>query len=119
MAVPPSPPKRLVPGEHTQVSYRLGGSLEANVSRSRVYSFVLDALGQPVELGSGRFAKAYLGEERWLESKTDFRRHIVIKILQKGVSDEDQMRFQMEKELLERVQGHPNIIRLFASGEGD
>lgn len=89
------------------------------VMRSRSYSFVLDALGQPVELGSGRFAKAYLGEERWLESKTDFRRHIVIKILQKGVSDEDQMRFQMEKELLERVQGHPNIIRLYASGEGD
>jgi serine/threonine protein kinase len=89
------------------------------VLRSRSYSFVLDALGQPVELGSGRFAKAYLGEERWLESKTDFRRHIVIKILQRGVSDEDQMRFQMEKELLERVQGHPNIIRLYASGEGD
>jgi serine/threonine protein kinase len=89
------------------------------VMRSRAYSFVLDALGHPIELGSGRFAKAYLGEERWLESKTDFRRHIVIKILQRGVSDEDAMRFQMEKELLERVQGHPNIIRLFASGEGD
>ena len=89
------------------------------VVRTRSYSFVLDALGQPVELGSGRFAKAYLGEERWLESKTDFRRHIVIKILQKGVSEEDSLRFQMEKELLERVQGHPNIIRLYASGEGD
>ena len=89
------------------------------VVRTRAYTFVLDALGQPVELGSGRFAKAYLGEERWLESKTDFRRHIVIKILQKGVSEEDALRFQMEKELLERVQGHPNIIRLYASGEGD
>jgi serine/threonine protein kinase len=87
--------------------------------RSRAYAFVLDPRGNPVELGSGRFAKAYLGEERWLESKTDFRRPIVIKILQKGVSEEDHMRFQMEKELLERVQGHPNIIELFASGEGE
>jgi serine/threonine protein kinase len=89
------------------------------VVRTRSYSFVLDAIGLPVEIGSGRFAKAYLGEERWLESKTDFRRHVVIKILQKGVTEEDSLRFQMEKELLERVQGHPNIIRLFASGEGD
>ncbi len=87
--------------------------------RSRAYAFILDPRGNPVELGSGRFAKAYLGEERWLESKTDFRRPIVIKILQKGVSEEDHMRFQMEKELLERVQGHPNIIELYASGEGE
>ncbi len=90
-----------------------------HVVRSRAYSFVLDAQGKPVEIGSGRSAKAYLGEERWLESKTDFRRDIVIKILQKGVSEEDAMRFQMEKELLERVQGHPNIVHLFASGEGE
>ncbi|HEX7604234.1 MAG TPA: protein kinase [Polyangiaceae bacterium] len=87
--------------------------------RSRAYAFVVDERGLPIEVGSGRFAKAYLGEERWLESKTDFRRQVVIKILQKGVSEEDGMRFQMEKELLERVQGHPNIIRLFASGEGN
>jgi serine/threonine protein kinase len=80
---------------------------------------VLDAQGKPVEIGSGRSAKAYLGEERWIESKTDFRRDVVIKILQKGVSEEDAMRFQMEKELLERVQGHPNIVHLFASGESD
>jgi serine/threonine protein kinase len=71
----------------------------------------------PIELGSGRFAKAYLGEERWLESKTAVRRPIAIKVLQKGVSGEDQMRFQMEKEILERVQGHPNIVELLASGE--
>ncbi len=90
-----------------------------HVLRSRAYAFVLDEHGQPIELGSGRFAKAYLGEERWLESKTDFRRSVVIKILQKGVGEEDMMRFQMEKELLERVQGHPNIIRLHASGEGN
>jgi serine/threonine protein kinase len=80
---------------------------------------VLDAEGKPVEIGSGRSAKAYLGEERWLESKTDFRREVVIKILQKGVSEGDAMRFQMEKELVERVQGHPNIVHLFASGESD
>jgi serine/threonine protein kinase len=91
----------------------------AHVVRSRAYAFVLDARGSPVEVGSGRFAKAYLGEERWLESKTDFRRYVVIKILQKGVTDEDRMRFQIEKELLERVQGHPNIVGLHASGESD
>jgi serine/threonine protein kinase len=88
-------------------------------SRTRTYSFVLDVHGEPIELGSGRFAKAYLGEERWLDSKTDFRREVVIKVLQRGVSGEDQLRFQMEKELLERVQGHPNIVRLLASGEAD
>ena len=91
----------------------------AHVVRSRAYAFVLDARGLPVEIGSGRFAKAYLAEERWLESKTDFRRDVVIKILQKGVTDEDRMRFQIEKELLERVQGHPNIVGLHASGESD
>lgn len=89
------------------------------VVRSRAYAFVLDENGLPIEIGSGRFAKVYLGEERWLESKTDFRRSVVIKILQRGVGQEDQLRFQMEKELLERVQGHPNIVRLFASGEAD
>ncbi|MBI3182450.1 MAG: protein kinase [Myxococcales bacterium] len=105
--------------EDTQVNFRIPASLEANVSRSRMYSFVLDPNGNPVELGSGRFAKAYLGEERWLESKTAFTQNVAIKILQRGVSEEDQLRFQMEKELLERVQGHPNVIHLHASGESD
>ncbi|HJZ87066.1 MAG TPA: protein kinase [Polyangia bacterium] len=90
-----------------------------HVLRTRAYAFVLDPMGMPIELGSGRFAKAYLGEERWLESKTAFRRNVAIKILQRGVSEEDALRFQMEKELLERVQGHPNIIILYASGESD
>ncbi|AKV01959.1 serine/threonine protein kinase [Labilithrix luteola] len=90
-----------------------------HIVRSRAYSFNLDARGAPIELGSGRFAKVYAGEERWLESKTDFRRSVVIKMLQRGVSEEDHMRFQMEKELLERVQGHPNIVELFASGENE
>ncbi|MBL9015601.1 MAG: protein kinase [Myxococcales bacterium] len=89
------------------------------VARSRIYAFVVDENGQPIELGSGRFAKAYLGEERWVESKTTLRRPVAIKCLQKGVSGEDQMRFQMEKEILERVQGHPNIVELLGSGEGD
>ena len=89
------------------------------VSRSRIYAFVVDETGQPIELGSGRFAKAYLGEERWVESKTTLRRPVAIKCLQRGVTGEDQMRFQMEKEILERVQGHPNIVELLASGEGD
>ncbi len=89
------------------------------VSRSRIYAFVVDETGLPIELGSGRFAKAYLGEERWVESKTTLRRPVAIKCLQKGVTGEDQMRFQMEKEILERVQGHSNIVELLASGEGD
>jgi serine/threonine protein kinase len=89
-----------------------------HIERGRAYSFALPN-GEPVELGSGRFAKAYLGEERWLESKTAFRRPVAIKILQRGVSAEDALRFQMEKELLERVQGHPNVITLYASGEAD
>lgn len=98
---------------------REGRAAAFHITRTRAYSFVLDARGNPIELGSGRFAKAYLGEERWLESKTDYRKPIVIKILQKGVSEEDHMRFQMEKELLERVQGHPNIVELMCSGENE
>ncbi len=89
------------------------------INRSRTYAFVVDKEGNPIELGSGRFAKVYLGEERWVQSKTAFRRNVAIKILQKGVTAEAQMRFQMEKELLEMVQGHPNIIELLASGESD
>jgi serine/threonine protein kinase len=89
------------------------------INRIRSYAFVLDESGNPVELGSGRFAKAYLGEEYWGESKTAFRRNVAIKILQRGVSAEDQLRFQLEKEILERVQGHPNIVELLTSGESD
>jgi serine/threonine protein kinase len=106
------------PEEHTLPAHEsLAG--HTFVTRSRAYSFSLDQAGLPIELGSGRFAKAYLGEEKWLESKTAFSRSVAIKILQKGVSGEDALRFQMEKEILERVQGHPNIIALFASGESD
>jgi serine/threonine protein kinase len=90
-----------------------------HIVRSRAYSFVRDEVGRPVELGSGRSGKAFLGDELWLESKTAFRRRVAIKILQKGVTPEDALRFQMEKEVLERVQGHPNIILLHASGESD
>ena len=87
------------------------------ISRARSYAFVVDERGMPIELGSGRFAKAFLGEERWAQSKTTFRRNVAIKIMQRGVSPEDQMRFQLEKEILERVQGHPNIVELLASGD--
>ncbi|MBX3189079.1 MAG: protein kinase [Labilithrix sp.] len=118
-----SGPMSVPPGQALAVradqAPRENRSAAFHITRSRAYSFVLDARNQPIELGSGRFAKVYLGEERWLESKTDFRRPIVIKILQKGVGEEDHMRFQMEKELLERVQGHPNIVELFASGENE
>jgi len=92
---------------------------QPNITRARAYRFILDEQGLPIELGSGRSGKAFLGEEHWLQSKTAFRRHVAIKMLQCGVEPEDAMRFQMEKELLERVQGHPNIIQLFASGESD
>jgi serine/threonine protein kinase len=114
---PGAPPQSL--GLRADQQPRENRASAFHITRSRAYSFVLDARGQPIELGSGRFAKAYLGEERWLESKTDYRKPIVIKILQKGVSEEDHMRFQMEKELLERVQGHPNIVELMCSGENE
>ncbi|HWL88728.1 MAG TPA: protein kinase, partial [Polyangiaceae bacterium] len=105
-------------GVHAHAPQELRAA-HAHVVRGRAYAFVIDAQGNPIEIGSGRFGKVYLGEERWLDSKTDFRRQVVIKILQKGVSDDDLMRFQLEKELLERVQGHPSIVELFASGEGE
>jgi serine/threonine protein kinase len=107
--------------ETTRITQSPGAGVRSapHIVRSRAYSFVLDERGEPIELGSGRYAKAYLGEEQWLESKTAFRRRVAIKILQKGVSAEDSLRFQMEKELLERVQGHPNIVTLYASGESD
>jgi serine/threonine protein kinase len=110
-AMQPGPPMSQVSGVISQPT--------PYVSRSRIYAFVVDETGMPIELGSGRFAKAYLGEERWVESKTTLRRPVAIKCLQRGVTGEDQMRFQMEKEILERVQGHPNIVELLASGEGD
>src|SRR5262245_2281604 len=117
-AAPAKPAGTPAPPDSTQVSFKVP-SFESHVNRSRTYSFVMDARGLPVELGSGRFAKAFLGEERWVESKTAFNRKVAIKLLQKGVSEEEALRFQMEKELLERVQGHPNIITLYASGEAD
>jgi serine/threonine protein kinase len=118
-AAPPPPATALAYVPSGQTSTFSTGNGLTHISRTHAYSFVLDAKGLPIEVGSGRFAKAYLGEEHWLESKTNFRRDVVIKIVQKGVSQEDLMRFQMEKELLERVQGHPNIVQLYASGETD
>jgi serine/threonine protein kinase len=90
-----------------------------HLSRTRSYAFALDAAGRPIEIGSGRYAKVFLGEERWLESLTDVRRPVVIKMLQRNVGGDDARRFRMEKELLERVQGHPSIVELLASGHID
>jgi serine/threonine protein kinase len=87
------------------------------VVRERMWSFVVDETGAPIELGSGRFAKAYLGQELWQQSKTALRRPVALKVLQAGVTGEDRARFQMEKEILEHVQGHPNIVELLGSGE--
>jgi serine/threonine protein kinase len=89
------------------------------ITRTRSYSFLLDEAGLPQEIGSGRFAKTYLGEEVWAESKTTYRRKVAIKILQKNASVEDQLRFQLEKQILEHVQGHPNVVEILASGESD
>jgi serine/threonine protein kinase len=91
----------------------------ACITRTRSYSFLLDESGLPQEIGSGRFAKTYLGEEVWAESKSTYRRKIAIKILQKNASVEDQLRFQLEKQILEHVQGHPNVVEILASGESD
>ena len=125
MSSPRSAPPRLT-ADHFAAG---GDSLSASgphfagatpyISRARSYAFVVDERGMPIELGSGRFAKAFLGEELWSQSKTMFRRSVAIKVLQRGVSAEDQMRFDLEKEILERVQGHPNVIELLASGESD
>jgi serine/threonine protein kinase len=126
--LPSPPPPRLVSGGQEAERSRTTTGIEQPVvrrgtgvcvTRARNYSFVLDEAGHPVELGSGRFAKTYLGEEAWVESKTTFRRKIAIKILQKGVSVEDQLRFQLEKQILEHVQSHPNVVELLASGESD
>jgi serine/threonine protein kinase len=123
--IPPPIPQSMSPSIAPALSQAMapvsGGVVQSTpyVSRSRIYAFVVDETGLPIELGSGRFAKCYLGEERWVESKTTLRRPVAIKVLQRGVSPEDQMRFQMEKEILERVQGHPNIVELLGSGEGD
>jgi serine/threonine protein kinase len=120
--IPPhaAPPQFSTPRQEDQTAPSINiAQVSPYISRTRTYAFVVDNQGNPIELGSGRFAKAFLGEERWVQSKTTFRRNVAIKILQKGVSAEDQMRFQMEKELLEYVQCHPNIIELLASGESD
>ncbi|CAN5897867.1 hypothetical protein BH11MYX2_BH11MYX2_06280 [soil metagenome] len=121
MPVQPMPVQQMPGPPQPQVSgvIQQQGNLTPYVQRSRIYAFVVDENGNPIELGSGRFAKAYLGEERWVESKTTLRRPVAIKCMQKNVSPEDQMRFQMEKEILETVQGHPNIVELLGSGEGD
>ncbi|HEY5937926.1 MAG TPA: protein kinase [Kofleriaceae bacterium] len=87
------------------------------VTRNRVWAFCVDTTGRPIELGSGRYAKAYLGEETWPESKTALKRLVAIKCLQLGVVGDDAKRFQLEKQILERVQGHPNIVEILGSGE--
>jgi serine/threonine protein kinase len=111
--IPPSSAPRRDSAMHSLRPGRIGSA-----HRGRAYSFVLDARGEPIELGSGRFAKVFLGEEHWLESETDFRRPVAIKVLQKGVAPDDRWRFALEMQLLERVQGHPHIVGLFASGAG-
>src|SRR5688500_13985057 len=96
-----SPPNMMQPGPPmTQVSGMIAQPTPY-VSRSRIYAFVVDETGMPIELGSGRFAKAYLGEERWVESKTTLRRPVAIKCLKSGVTSADQMRFQIQNEMIE------------------
>ena len=90
-----------------------------HVVRSRAYSFVLDQRGLPIESARAGSRRRSSARSAGSSRRPTSAAQVVIKILQKGVSDEDHLRFQMEKELLERVQGHPNIVTLFASGEGE
>jgi hypothetical protein len=87
---PPHPPVHT--GPPVQLDYLGLVRVSPYIQRTRTYAFVMDENGQPIELGSGRFAKAYLGEERWVESKTTYRRNVAIKMMQRGVSPEDAMR---------------------------
>jgi serine/threonine protein kinase len=119
---PPSTPKLVTAGMEGAPPLTLPDPRRAPsvcITRTRSYTFLLDDAGLPQEIGSGRFAKTYLGEEVWTESKTTYRRKIAIKILQKNASVEDQLRFQLEKQILEHVQGHPNVVEILASGESD
>jgi serine/threonine protein kinase len=84
--------------------------------RARTYAFALDDAGQPILLGSGRFARLYLGYERWEESVTRHR-PVVIKLLQRDLEDGEITRFGQEKALLEYLQGHPSIVEMLASGK--
>ena len=111
---PASEPTLIQPTFDNPAMPSVGGAF---ITHSRTWSFVLDEAGRAIELGSGRFAKAYLGEERWLESMIGFTRPVAIKCLQRGVVGADLERFQIEKTILERVQGHPNIIELMGSPE--
>src|SRR5688572_7615709 len=67
LSAPPSPYGAMPGPPMSQVSGVIAQPTPY-VSRSRIYAFVVDEMGLPIELGSGRFAKAYLGEERWVES---------------------------------------------------
>ncbi len=91
----------------------------AEFQRSRTYAFAVDDDDRPVVLGSGRFARLYLGYERREESASHQERAVVIKMLQKDLEDDDVTRFRQEKSLLEYLQGHPSIVELLASGTID
>lgn len=69
---------------------------------SRTYAFVVDDGGRPIEVGADRFTRVFLGEERRVESETGLRRPVVIKMLAKGVGDDEAMRFRSEQQLLAR-----------------
>ena len=84
--------------------------------RVRSYSFALGPGGEPVEIGSGRFARVYLGFERRGEASADAARPVVIKMMQRDMDEGDATRFRMEKALLEHLQGHPSIVELISSG---
>lgn len=110
----PPPPAPLFPEDPQRTAS--ASVTDYKIHRGRTYAFVLDMRGQPIEIGSGRFARVFLGEERWVESETDVKRPVAIKMLAKGVAGDEAKRFRMEKQLLERVQGHPAIVELLGSG---
>jgi hypothetical protein len=99
-------------------SQQIGGLFVTNFHfrRSRTYAFVVDNMGRPIEIGSGSYARVFLGQERWSESLTELQRLVVIKMLHRRINEDDAQRFRIEKELLERVQGHPGIVEVLGSG---
>ena len=87
------------------------------VSRSRIYAFVVDETGhadrarlRPLREGLPRRGALGRVEDRRCAGRSRSS------ACSAACRDEDQMRFQMEKEILERVQGHPNIVELLALG---
>ena len=90
----------------------------AAIALAIVFTFVLDAMGMPIESAPAAsqkriWAKSAGSNQKRISAGTSSSRFC------KRASVTKTRSVSKWKELLERVQGHPNVIRLFASGEGD